>query len=213
MSRRRLMAAALGVFLLTVGISGGRADERLPKPSEPALHRELNRLSFQFSQAEFARIIRGYEIAPVPLDLKGKDIALVGLGSYIVNGVGGCNDCHTSPSYAAGGDPFAGEPKAVNAARYLAGGTPFGPPGDPNTPVSRNLTPRANGLPANLTWPQFRETITTGVDLKRRLPQVPSADHDLLQVMPWPVYQDMSDRDLRAIYEYLRSIPSLPSAP
>ena len=173
----------------------------------------MNRLSFQFSQAELARIIRGYQIAPVPLDLHGKDVALVGLGSYLVNATGGCNDCHTSPSYSAGGDPFAGEAKVVNAARYLAGGTPFGPPGDPNTPVSRNLTPRSNGLPANLTWLQFRETIRTGADLNRRLPQVPSADHDLLQVMPWPVYQDLSDRDLRAMYEYLRSIPSLPSAP
>ena len=31
--------------------------------------------------------------------------------------------------------------------------------------------------------------------------------------MPWPVYQDLTDRDLRAIYEYLRTIPSLPSTP
>jgi hypothetical protein len=37
--------------------------------------------------------------------------------------------------------------------------------------------------------------------------------HDLLQVMPWPVFQDLNDRDLRAIYEYLRAIPSLPSTP
>ncbi len=27
--------------------------------------------------------------------------------------------------------------------------------------------------------------------------------------MPWPVFQDMTDQDLRAIYEYLRSIPRL----
>ena len=162
---------------------------------------------------EAARIIKGFHIAPVPLNLQGKNVALVGLGSYIVNAVGGCNDCHTSPPYAPGGDPFAGEPKQVNAARYLAGGTPFGPPGDPNTPVSRNLTPRANGLPANLTWEQFLQTIRTGADLKHRPPFAPSADNDLLQVMPWPVFQDMTDRDLRAVYEYLRAIPSLPSTP
>jgi hypothetical protein len=217
MSRRRHVAAMLGVFLVVIGLSGGlsssRADERLPQPSQAALHRELGRFSFQFSQAEFARIIRGYQIAPVPLDLKGKDIVLVGLGSYLVNATGGCNDCHTNPSYSADGDPFAGQAKIVNASRYLAGGTPFGPPGDPNTPVSRNLTPRANGLPANLTWDQFRETIRTGKDLKNRPPFAPSADNDLLQVMPWPVFQDLSDRDLRAIYEYLRSIPALPTTP
>jgi hypothetical protein len=163
---------------------------------------------------ELDRIIRGYQINPVPLNLRGKDLALVGLGSYNVNAKGGCNDCHTSPSFAPGGDPFMGEPKKINAARYLAGGALFGPPGDPNTPVSRNLTPRAStGLPAGLTYEQFRKTIRTGEDLKHRPPFAPSAEKDLLQVMPWPAYQDMTERDLRAIYEYLRAIPSLPSTP
>ena len=69
-----------------------------------------------------SRIRRGLEIAPVPLDLRGKNRALVGLGSYIVNAQGGCNDCHTHPSYAAGGDPFLGQPKQVNTAQYLTGG-------------------------------------------------------------------------------------------
>lgn len=166
------------------------------------------------SPAEIDRIVRGFLITPVPLDLRGKDPVLVGLGSYNINAKGGCNDCHTAPPYAPGGDPFAGEPKRINAARYLAGGVPFGPPGDPNTPVSRNLTPRAStGLPAGLTWDQFRRTIRTGADLKHRPPFAPGADNDLLQVMPWPVYQNMTDRDLRAIYEYLRAIPSLPSTP
>jgi hypothetical protein len=166
------------------------------------------------SSAEIDRIVRGYLITPVPLDLRGKDPVLVGLGSYNINAKGGCNDCHTAPPYAPGGDPFAGEPKRINAARYLAGGVPFGPPGDPNTPVSRNLTPRAStGLPAGLTWDQFRRTIRTGADLKHRPPFAPSQDNDLLQVMPWPVFQNMTDHDLRAIYEYLRAIPSLPSTP
>jgi hypothetical protein len=210
MRRRRYVAAMLGVFLVTLGLAAGRAEE----PQDPkAAMSELSRLSHRFSQAEFARIIRGYQIAPVPLNLEDRDLALVGLGSYIVNAAGGCNDCHTSPPFAAGGDPFAGEPKEVNAARYLAGGTPFGPPGDPNTPVSRNLTPReATGLPAGLTWQQFRRVMRTGVDLKHQPPFAPSADNDLLQVMPWTVYQDLSDRDLRAIYEYLRTIPSLPNS-
>jgi len=118
------------------------------------------------SPAEIDRIVRGYLIRPVPLDLRGKDPVLVGLGSYNINAKGGCNDCHTAPPYAPGGDPFAGEPKRINAARYLAAGVPFGPPGDPNTPVSRNLTPRAStGLPAGLTWDQFRRTTRTGADL------------------------------------------------
>jgi hypothetical protein len=36
-------------------------------------------------------------------------------GSYIVNAQGGCNDCHTVPSYAAGGNPFLGEPEVISA--------------------------------------------------------------------------------------------------
>lgn len=35
----------------------------------------------------------------------------------------------------------------------------------------------------------------------------------LLQVMPWPVFQSMSDHDLRAIYEYLSSIPHADPGP
>jgi hypothetical protein len=35
----------------------------------------------------------------------------------------------------------------------------------------------------------------------------------LLQVMPWPTYADMSPRQVRAIYEYLSAIPSIPLLP
>ena len=212
MRTKWFLAALIGVALL-FGRSDGIAQQQ--QGQSDAQHAQGNEDAswHDFSPIDVGRIIKGFQIAPVPLNVRGKNVALVGLGSYLVNAMGGCNDCHTAPPYAQGGDPFAGEPKKVNAARYLAGGTPFGPPGDPNTPVSRNLTPRANGLPANLTWEQFRRVIRTGADLKRRPPFAPSADNDLLQVMPWPVYQDMTDRDLRAIYEYLRSIPSLPSTP
>jgi hypothetical protein len=42
-----------------------------------------------------SKIKRGFEIAPVPLNLDGKNRALVGLGSYIVNAQG---DCQTTAS-------------------------------------------------------------------------------------------------------------------
>jgi hypothetical protein len=105
------------------------------------------------------------------------------------------------PSYAEGGDPFKGEKKQVNADTYLASGGVFGPF------ISRNLTPRANGLPANLTYDQFREVPRKGTDFKNRHPEI----SPLLQVMPWPVYGNMSNLELRAIYEFLRAIPSLPT--
>ena len=55
-----------------------------------------------------SRIERGFEIAPVPLNMEGKDPALVGLGSYLVNPSGGCNDCHSAgpqTEYLPGGKP------------------------------------------------------------------------------------------------------------
>ena len=35
----------------------------------------------------------------------------------------------------------------------------------------------------------------------------PPFNGDLLQIMPWPAYQEMTDYDIRAIYEYLSAIP------
>ena len=62
------------------------------------------------SDDDGGRVRRGLEIAPVPLNLEGKDARLVGLGSYLVNAVAGCNDCHTagpSVEYAPGGNPYS----------------------------------------------------------------------------------------------------------
>ncbi len=145
-----------------------------------------------------SEIKQGFAIAPVLLNLQGKNRALVGLGSYIINAQGGCNDCHTCPSYAPGHNPFLGEPKQFNAENYLAGGVQFGPF------TSRNITPElANGLPEGLTLEQFMLVMHTGIDLDKVHPQI----SPLLQVMPWPVYGGMTDHDLRAIYEYLSAIP------
>ena len=150
-----------------------------------------------------SRIQAGFNYARsqgITLDLRKKNRALVGLGSYLVNAVGGCNDCHTAPPFTLDPYAFLGAPKQVNVACYLAGGTPFGPPG-PGTPVSRDITPWEDGKPAGLTLDEFVHVIRTGED--------PDNPGQVLQVMPWPVYQAMTDRDLRAVYEYLSSIPAI----
>jgi hypothetical protein len=133
-----------------------------------------------------SQIQRGFEINPVPLDLKGKNRALVGLGSYIVNTTG-CNECHTNPSYVPGGNPFLGQPEQVNVAGFLAGGQHFGPF------VSANITPDALGRPAGLTLEQFISTLRTGHN-----PLDPPGV--LLQVMPWASFGKITDRDLKSIY-------------
>jgi hypothetical protein len=148
-----------------------------------------------------SQVRRGFELVPkgVALNLAGKNRALVGLGSYVVN-TSGCIDCHSHPSYAPGGDPFKGEPEIVNAQQYLSGGRTFGPF------TAANLTPDYAGRPAGLTLKQFLITLRTGHN-----PNDPPGE--ILQVMPWPVYGKKTERDLTAIYEFLRAIPSLPDNP
>src|SRR5690349_19697652 len=75
-----------------------------------------------------SRVQIGFAIAPVKLNLAGKNPALVGKGSYIVNAQGDCNGCHNNPllgEWAAGHNPYFGQPKMENPSAYLAGGTPF----------------------------------------------------------------------------------------
>ncbi len=203
--KRKLMLVVL-VIGIGLAVASLRAVELFPVSAAPQGRLHANSWA-GFSTGDTRRILEGLRLSPVPLNLRGKDIALVGLGSYLVN-VGGCADCHSNPTYAPGGDPFRGEPKKFNTEGFLAGGNKFGP-----VITSRNLTPDKDGLPAGLTWSQFLRVMRTGVDLKHLPPQAPSAQKDLLQVMPWPVIGQMTTHDLRAMYEYLRAIPSRPGFP
>jgi len=175
-----------------------------------------------------SKVQRGFDAAPVALNLDGKDIGLVGLGSYLVNIQIGCNDCHSAgpaTQYAAGGNPFMGQSKMVNPAVYLGGGRDFGAliPDSAHI-VSRNLTPDNTGLPVGgETLDEFLEIMRTGADMDHLHPNCSGApnancllrpfDGNLLQIMPWPGLQGMSDGDIRAIYEYLRAIPCVAGPP
>jgi hypothetical protein len=149
------------------------------------------------------RALQGFAMAPVQLNLRKKNRMLVGLGSYLVNAVGGCNDCHTSPSYSEGGDPFLGQTEQINVAGYLGGGRVFGPF------VARNLTPDSTGLPGGATFSEFDNTMRSGIDPHAAHPQF----GPFLQVMAWPVYRNMTPLDMRAVYEYLRAIPCIDGNP
>jgi len=184
-----------------------------------------------------SKIKRGFEIAPVPLNLDGKNRALVGLGSYIVNAQADCNGCHTlrpPVQYTVPGNPYLLSPPfsgtvTVDPTHYLAGGQDFGPfpvPGDPSSILhlySRNLTPdKKTGLPeGGHTFEDFVKIIRHGMDFDHIHPScigpgTPANclpfpfNGDLLQVMPWPTYANMTDRDLLAIYTYLSAIPCQP---
>ena len=217
-------ATAIGV-LVGVVISSGRAR---------AEDNALNGLAD-------ARVSQGFKIAPVRLNLAGKDKALVGLGSYLVNATGNCNVCHSMgppgppTEFTPTGNPylltFDGHTK-TNPATYLGGGRDFGPFPGPDSPVhivSRNLTPDKTGLPlGGAKLSEFLHIMKTGEDTDHLhpslpflppppppIPPPPSFNGAVLQIMPWPIYQNMTDRDLRAIYEYLSAIPCIagPDAP
>lgn len=211
----------------------------------------------------------GYQIAPVSLNLEGKNDEqrrLVGLGSYIVNAQADCNGCHTAGgppnyNYANNGNPYFLNPPLgtkTDPTTYLAGGTPFGqavpssasvggfPPGsvppsyppdgypiDPTTGfpyagpviISRNLTPDKYGRPeGGRTLAEFEEILRTGKDLDNIHPTCtsdtdphiatgvcvpPPVDGSKLQVMPWPLFHNLTDHQIEAIYEYLSAIPCI----
>jgi hypothetical protein len=173
-----------------------------------------------------SRIQKGFEIAPVPLNLEGKNPALVGLGSYVVN-TEGCNDCHSAgPRTQYSSNPYQGKPKVVNQQTYLGGGRDFlqlgAPPAGAHI-ISRNLTPAPNnqtGLPGgDITLDKFFEIIRHGTDFDNLHPTCAGApntgcipfpfDGNLLQIMPWPNFKDLTDRETQAIYEYLKAVPCI----
>jgi hypothetical protein len=152
-------------------------------------------------QASASRVQRGFAIAPVPLTVHGQNRALVGLGSYLVNAVSECNDCHSCPTYEPGHNPFDGIGDGkLNPTNHLAGGVNFGPGTDGEDIVSANLTPDTSGKPAGLDFDEFVTLIRTGHDPDE-------SPDEVLLVMPWAFFRHMTQGDLRAIYEYLRSIP------
>lgn len=183
-------------------------------------------------EGQDSRIQQGLEIAPVPLNLDGKDRALVGLGSYIMNAASDCNSCHTlnpGAEFVPGRNPYLLNQRRakVNPAVYLGGGNDFGtldPDGLSAHIISRNLTPDKTGLPeGGATFEEFLEHIRKGKDTDLWHPTCTGAlgpncvpapfDGTKLQIMPWPTYVKMTDHDLRAIYEYLRSIPCVEGDP
>ncbi len=216
MPRNRLLKTAAAITVLTVLILAGLTSKRVRARDE--------------GDSEESKVQRGFEIAPVPLNLHGKNRELVGLGSYIVNAVGDCNGCHSAgpqTEFAKGGNPYQLSPpykgtKQLNLDTYLGGGRDFGPYVSLPHLYSRNLTPDKTGMPAGgLTLNQFTEVLRHGTDFDHvhpscTAPGVPANclaapfNGELLQVMRWPFFQDMTDHDIHAIYEYLSAIPCNP---
>jgi hypothetical protein len=137
-------------------------------------------------------------------------------GEYLVNSLG-CHDCHTPWKMGAEGpEPdmtrmLSGHPESIGrlvpparmGGEWIWAGTGTntayaGPWGITYTP---NLTPdRLSGL-GIWTEEMFLSAIRTGrhMGVSRRI-QPP---------MPWHIYRNLNDTDLKAVWAYLRSIPPI----
>ena len=142
-------------------------------------------------------------------------------------------------TYLAGGTPFGpAVPSSASVGGFPNGSVPasYPPSGYPIDPatgfpyvgpviLSRNLTPDKNGRPeGGRTLSEFKEILRTGRDFDNIHPTCqsdtdsdialgicipPPVDGSKLQVMPWPVFHNMTDHQIEAIYEYLSAIPCI----
>jgi hypothetical protein len=135
-------------------------------------------------------------------------------GRYIVTTTG-CHDCHTPPkmgekgpepdmTLALSGHPASMElppppklapPWLVSVAGMTAWAGPWG------VSYAANITSDPETGIGKWTRQNFIDTIRNGRHLGN--------GRETLPPMPWPAFREMTDEDLGAIYEYLKTVPPL----
>jgi hypothetical protein len=116
---------------------------------------------------------------------------VIAYGKYIATAAS-CKDCHT---------PF--DKGKFDTAFLLAGGRSFQLPA--GTITSMNLTPDPQTGIGNMTKEQFLDKFRPYRDSAYAHRQVDFMS-EYSSIMPWSVYAGMSDQDLGAIYEFLRTL-------
>lgn len=147
---------------------------------------------------------------PVPADKLAR-------GKYIVS-TAACHDCHTpfKPTADGGAEPdmtrmLSGHPQdlvmppapALPPGPWVmtAAGTNTAWAGPWGVSFTANLTSdRETGL-GKWTVRNFKDTIRSGRHFGRGRPILPP--------MPWPVYRNMTDEDLEAVFAYLQTVPPI----
>ena len=193
------------------------------------------------SSSDTERIERGLQIALFRCATTKGDRKLVGLGSYIVNAVlsvmNGCHSACPATEFAAGqarssawvrslrpedresGYVF-GRAAAISVDRAACLDYLRHRSRDTSFP-SCGLMPDEHNLLAG-GFAEFYDSLRHGIDPDHLHPNCngttitsncfnPPFNGNLLQVMPWPNLQELSDHDLHAIYTYLTAVPCVVS--
>ena len=140
----------------------------------------------------------------------------VARSKYIVS-TSGCHDCHTpfKPTADGGAEPdfsraLSGHPESL---LMPAAPTPQGPwlmtaagtntawAGPWGVSFTANLTSDPETGLGRWTVRNFKDTIRTGRHFGRGRPILPP--------MPWPVYRNLTDADLEAVFAYLQTVPPI----
>lgn len=146
-------------------------------------------------------------------DSKMDSTALVKRGEYLVNSIG-CDDCHSPkkmgahgpeiiPELRFSGFPANGKVPPIDTNVVKNGWALFAPDltsavGQWGQSYAANITSDATGIG---TWPEenfiraIRKGKFKGLEGSR----------DLLPPMPWFVYKNLNDEDLKSIYYYLKT--------
>lgn len=141
--------------------------------------------------------------------------SLAARGRYLVT-IAACHDCHTPLKQGPNGpEPdmdrqlsghpeSSGIPAAPGGAKgpwdtSISGMTAW--TGDWGISFTANLTPDPETGLGKWSFRNFRDTIRSGRHMGRGRPILPP--------MPWPMYRNMTDEDLAAVFAYLQSIPAI----
>lgn len=136
-------------------------------------------------------------------------------GKYLVS-VLGCNDCHTPLKMGPKGPErdytrlLSGHPEQLQVGEaprvpepwmmtMVSTGTAFAGPW--GTTFAMNLTPDVNTGIGIWTEEMFMRAIRDGRHWGQSRPIMPP--------MPWDVYRNLTDEDLKSVYAFLRTIPPI----
>lgn len=196
-------------------LSDGAAPHPPRQPSaapDAAFHGEPMNTLHLLLPALAAAAVFGHAGEPARTQPAGKARALIARGEYLVTTFG-CADCHTpwkmgpkGPEPDAGlhlsghpatlklppAPPLPSPWMATAAATMTAWSGPWG------VSYTANLTPDAETGLGKWTPQMFIEAMRTGRHQGKGRPILPP--------MPWTAYRNATDRDLKAIFAYLRSI-------